>query len=144
MENRTTTSVSVPGLEDGGLGEAADVVGDDEGAERATTFGVGLALRDALAVEVGHLLNQIEVLQQDGTVGTDGERMLLAGDGDAGVGGGGWPRLRGAHRVSFHVRSSRQDRDGTGADSRNSAPALLDRSAGSLRRVADESRYGEM
>ena len=51
---------------------------------------MGLALGDALAVEVGHLLDQIEVLEQDGTVGTDGERVLLTGDGDAGVGGSGW------------------------------------------------------
>ena len=77
-----------PGREDGRLGVRADVAGDLEDAEGSAALGMGLALGDALAVEVRHLLNQVEVLEQDGAVGADGEGMLLAGDRDPGVGGG--------------------------------------------------------
>ena len=73
------------GLEDRGAGVGADVVGHLERAERAAALGVRLPLRDALAVEVGHLLEQVVVLQQDRPVRADGQRMLVAGDGDSGV-----------------------------------------------------------
>jgi hypothetical protein len=59
-------------------------------AERATALGARLALSDALPVEGGHLLDQVEVLEQDGAVRTDGERVLLAGDGDACIRRRGW------------------------------------------------------
>lgn len=49
-----------------GLGVFADVVGDGEGAVSAGAFGMHDALRDALAVEMLELFNQVEVLQQDG------------------------------------------------------------------------------
>ena len=78
-------------LEDGGLGDWTDIVRDDEGAEGATTFGMGLTLRDPFPIEVGHLLNEVEVVQDDRAVGPDGERVLLAGDRDAGIGRGRWP-----------------------------------------------------
>ena len=65
-------------LEDRGFGELADVLGDLEVAEGAAALGVGLPLRDALPVEVGHLLDQVVVLQQDRAVGSDGQRMLDA------------------------------------------------------------------
>src|SRR3954452_8434010 len=60
--------------------------------ERAAALGVRLALRDALPVEVGHLLDQVEVVEHDRAVGPDGQRMVVAGDRDTGVRGGG-PRL---------------------------------------------------
>jgi hypothetical protein len=94
VENRISVSVRVAGvrarggLEDGGLGVRADVVRHLEVAERAAALGVGLALGDALAVEVGHLLDEVVVLQQDGAVGADGQRVFVAVDGDACVGGG--------------------------------------------------------
>ncbi len=68
-----TVSVLVPRLEYGGLGVGADVLGDLEVAEGAAALGVGLALRDALPVEVRHLLDQVVVLQQDRAVGADGQ-----------------------------------------------------------------------
>ena len=77
------------GLEDGGLGVLADVLGDLEAAEGAAALGVGLALGDPLPVELRHLLDEVVVLQQDRAVGADGERVLVAGDADAGIGRGG-------------------------------------------------------
>ena len=62
------------GLEHRRLGVGTDVVGHLEVAERAAALGVRLALRDALPVEVRHLLDQIVILQQDRTVRADGER----------------------------------------------------------------------
>jgi hypothetical protein len=44
-------------------------MGHDEAAEGATTLGVGLALGYAFAIEVGHLLYEVEILQEDGPVG---------------------------------------------------------------------------
>src|SRR5690242_1995723 len=46
-----------------------------------------LALGDALAVEVRHLLDQVLVLEQDRPVGSDGEGELVAGNRGAGVRG---------------------------------------------------------
>ena len=77
------------GLEHRRLGVGADVVRHLEVAERAAALGVRLALRDPLAVEVGHLLDQVVVLEQDRAVGTDGQRMLVALDRRAGIGRGG-------------------------------------------------------
>jgi hypothetical protein len=42
-------------------------------AERATSLGVRLTLRDSLPVEVRHLLDEVVVVQDDRTVWTDGE-----------------------------------------------------------------------
>ena len=61
------------GLQEPGLGVGADVLGDLELAEGSAAFGVGLAFRNALPVEVGHLLDQVVVLQQDGSIGSDGQ-----------------------------------------------------------------------
>ena len=49
------------------------------------TLGVGLPLDDALPVELRHLLDQVVVLEQQRTVGPDGQRVLVARDADAGV-----------------------------------------------------------
>jgi len=75
-----------PGLEHRSAGEPADIGGHLEVAEGTRSLGVGLTLGDTLPVEVGHLLNQIVVLQQDGAVRTDGQRMLVTGDRDTGIG----------------------------------------------------------
>ena len=77
-----------PGLQECGLGVGADICGHFEMAEGATALGMRLALRDPLAVEVRHLLDQIVILQQDGAVGTDGQGMLVAVDRYPGVRGG--------------------------------------------------------
>jgi hypothetical protein len=65
-----------------------DVAGDLEVPEGAAALGVGLALGDPLAVEVGHLLDQIVILQQDRAVWPHGERMLIALDQRARIGSG--------------------------------------------------------
>ena len=71
-----------------GSGVFADVVGHFEVAERATALGMRLAFRDAFPVELGHLLDQVVILQQDRTVGADRQRLFVTGCGDARVGGG--------------------------------------------------------
>ncbi len=70
-------------------GVGAHVPGDPEGAERPAALGVRLALRDPLPVEIGHLLHQVVVLQQDRAIRSDGQRMLHAGDGRTAVRRGG-------------------------------------------------------
>jgi hypothetical protein len=42
-------------------------------AERPTTFGMRLAFWDPFPVEVGHLLDQVVILQQDRAVRADGQ-----------------------------------------------------------------------
>jgi hypothetical protein len=79
-------SVLTPGWNNAAFGVLADVLGHLETAERAASLGVRLAFRSALPVEVRHLLNEVMILQQDGAVGADGERVLIAGDWNAGVG----------------------------------------------------------
>ncbi len=88
------------GLEHRRLGVPADVVGHLEVAERAATLGVRLPLRDALPVEVGHLLDQVVVLQQDRAVGADGQRVFDAGYRGAGIGG---------RELLSHIGSSPRD-----------------------------------
>jgi hypothetical protein len=56
-----------------GLGERTDVVGDLEASKGAAALGVWLAFGDAFAVERGHLLDQIVIVQQDRSVGADGQ-----------------------------------------------------------------------
>ena len=93
------------GLEDRRLRELADVGGDLEVAERATPLRMRLAFGDPLPVEIRHLLNQVVVLQQDGAIGTDGQRVLVAGHRDPGV--------RGC-RICFVVRHGRPLCSGVG------------------------------
>jgi hypothetical protein len=56
-----------------GFGEGTDVVGDLEAPKGAAALGVGLAFGDAFAVERGHLLDQVVIVQQDRSVGADGQ-----------------------------------------------------------------------
>ena len=85
------------GLEYRRLGVGADVVRHHEMPERAAALGVRLPLRDALTVEVGHLLDQVVVLEQNRAVGAHGQRVLVALDQRAGIGRG---RLDVCHRHS--------------------------------------------
>ena len=59
------------GLENGGLGVGTDVLRHLEMAEGARAFRVGLALGNMLAVEVGHLFDQVVILQDDGAIRAD-------------------------------------------------------------------------
>ena len=83
------------------LGVFRDVARHGEMAERARALGVGLALRDALPVEIRHLLDEVVIVQNDRTVGTDRERMFETLDGGAPVCGGGASAL-----VVRHVGTS--------------------------------------
>ena len=44
-----------------------------------------LTFGSPLPVPVRHLLDEIVILQQDRAIGADGERVLIAGDGNAGI-----------------------------------------------------------
>ena len=59
---------------------------DAADGERAEPLGVRLPLGDPLPVEVGHLLDEVEVMQQDRAVGADGKRVLLTRDRDTRIG----------------------------------------------------------
>jgi hypothetical protein len=64
-------------------------VGDDQFAERTAALGVDDALWNALAVEVGELLDQVVVVEQDGALRARGEGFVVADDGNSEVVGGG-------------------------------------------------------
>ena len=66
---------------------ARHVVGDREGAVRRRALGVHHALRDALAVEMLHLLQKLHVLHEQRAARPRGQGILVIGDGRA-VGGG--------------------------------------------------------
>src|SRR6185437_15644511 len=66
-----------------------DIFGGLEYAERARALGMRLALGDLLAVEVGHLLEEMHIMEQKGAIGTDRERLTVARSRRAGAGCGG-------------------------------------------------------
>lgn len=74
--------------EEVGEREVGDVVGALEEAFRAGPPRVDDALRDALAGEVGDLLDEVVVLEEDGAAGADGEGLVVVPYRSAGVGGG--------------------------------------------------------
>ena len=80
-------------------GEGAHILHDLERPERTTAVRVRLAFRNALAVEIRHLLDQVVILQQQRAVRPDRQRLLIACDGHASV-GGGWPRFLCGHAGS--------------------------------------------
>jgi hypothetical protein len=53
---------------------------------RRATLSTDVSIRACAPVEIGCLIDQIELLEQDGPHGPDGERMLLARHRDTGVG----------------------------------------------------------
>ena len=77
------SAVRAPWRRKSALRELADVVGDLEEAEGAAALGVHDPLGHALAVEVGHLLDQVVVLEQDRPVRAGGERVVVARRRDA-------------------------------------------------------------
>ena len=82
-------------------GVFADVVGNREGAVSAPALGMHDALGDALAVVMGHLLDQLPVLHQYRAARACGQAVLIIGNRRAGSGGviGAF-----AHGNSFLVR----------------------------------------
>ena len=88
-------------------------MGDDQLAERTATLGVDDALRDALAVELRELLDEVVVVQEDGTLRSGGERFVVAGDGNSEVVGGGALCFRHGKASRLHrVRVYRWGRTG--------------------------------
>ena len=75
-------------LEQRRLGVARDVLGRLEHAERAGALGMRLALRNLLAVEMRHLLEEMDVVEHDGAVRADRKRVAVAWRWRAGAGGG--------------------------------------------------------
>jgi hypothetical protein len=75
------------GLEYRGLREGADIGVHLEVTERAATLGVHVALRHPLTVEVGHLADEVVVVEKERPVGADGEREGIAGRRSAGFRG---------------------------------------------------------
>jgi len=73
--------------EEARLRELRDVLGDLEEAVGAGPLGMHDPLRDALAVEVLHLLDDVVIVQHRRPAGADGQRVLVACGGDPGVGG---------------------------------------------------------
>jgi hypothetical protein len=69
-EKRASTSVYVSGWKTAARGAGADVLRNLEVAESPRVPGVGLAVRNHLPVEVGHLLHEDVVLAKDGAVGS--------------------------------------------------------------------------
>ncbi len=88
-----------------GVREAADVVGHLEVAVGAGAAGVHDALRDALAVEAGELLDEVLVLDQEGAADAGGSGVLVVGDRGAGLGGEHALRHRGPS-VALQTRGS--------------------------------------
>lgn len=76
-KNRSSLSNLV---QEGGLGVASHVVGHFKVAVSTGALGMDDTFGDALAIKVGQLVNEMVVLEEDGTVGTDGERVLVIGD----------------------------------------------------------------
>ncbi len=89
-----------PQLEDPSLRVLGHVVRHLEMTKASAAFGVRLTLGDALPVEVRHLLDEVVIVQDDGAIRADGERVFVAGDGSSGVGGGGFALVLIAHLVT--------------------------------------------
>ena len=70
-----------------------------EELEGAAALGVDDALRDALAVEVGQLLDQVHVVDADAALGAGGDGVLLGGNGGAVEAGGGTGGGSGVHAL---------------------------------------------
>jgi hypothetical protein len=61
----------------GGPRIPAHVVGDLKMTEGAAAPGMRLTLRDAFAIEVRHLLDQIMIVEDDRAIRADSERVLV-------------------------------------------------------------------
>ena len=77
------------GVKELGLAELGDVVGHFEITMSTSTLGVDDSLRDSFTVEVGQLVDKVEVLEKDRAVFASEERILVVVDGSTGRGGQG-------------------------------------------------------
>src|ERR1700733_1592541 len=89
---------------------------------------------DPLPVEVRHLLDEVMVLQQDRAIWPDGERVLIAGDWNAGIG------CRGVAAVVRHDSASVMfaDKGGNGFATSSSRAILT---SGETRSAPDHCQF---
>lgn len=87
-------------LEHRRLGIGTDILRDLEMAEGAGALGVRLPLRNPLAIEIRHLLDQVVILQNDGAIRPHGEGVFVTGYRDTGIVG------RAVLVVFFHCAGS--------------------------------------
>ena len=64
----------------------SDIVGDLKITVGASTLSVDNSLGDSLTGEVSKLVEEVEVLSEDGATGASGHRVLVVVDGGAGAG----------------------------------------------------------
>mmetsp|Transcript_39289 Transcript_39289/g.51410 ORF Transcript_39289/g.51410 Transcript_39289/m.51410 type:complete len:217 (-) Transcript_39289:43-693(-) len=72
-------------VHEGGLTEGRDVVGDFDVSVGTSALRVDDSLGDSLAGEVSELVEEVEVLGEDGAAGTSRHRVLVVVDGGAGA-----------------------------------------------------------
>src|SRR5690606_31272270 len=87
--------------EEGRPGVSRNVLGSFEYAERASAFRMRLTLGHFLAVEVRHLFEEMDVMQDDRAISTNGQRIAVADRRRAGARGG-----RSSRFVSSHLWNS--------------------------------------
>jgi hypothetical protein len=100
-----------PLLEEVSTGVPGDVLGDGEFTEGAGALGVDVALGDALTVEVGVLLDEVDVRQGDRALLADSHRVFLGGDGRT-IGVGGMPGVGADAAVGDLLRAGGAARSG--------------------------------
>lgn len=91
-------------LEDLGAAVLCDVVRDLEVAEGSAALGVHHALRNALAVKVRHLVEEVNILQQDWAALADSLRCGFHSDwSSTGGGSDAWSALRNMKRSRYAI-----------------------------------------
>src|SRR5690606_1441540 len=106
-----------------------DVLGDDEFAERAAALGVHDTLGYPLAVGMCELLEQVVVVEQDRALGTGGQRLVVAGDGDTDVVRG----VTGIRHGDLRIRVFRVSGHEAGGSTREGAGPPVERVGASRR-----------
>ena len=79
------------------------VIGNFEESMGCGTLGVHNSLGDSLTGEVSELVEEMEVLSEDGATGTSGHRVLVVIDGSTRAGGDNGTLV--GHAVEFFVES---------------------------------------
>lgn len=91
-------------LEDLGAAVLRDVVRDLEVTEGSGALGVHHALRNSLAVKVRHLVEEVDILQQDRTALSDSLRCGFHADWrSTGGGSDAWSALRNMKRFRYAI-----------------------------------------
>jgi hypothetical protein len=105
VEKRRKVGLLADGLKQLGAGVVGDVAGNGEGTVGARAFGVHTTLRNVFAVEVGELLDQVEIVEQQRAARAGGTGILVIGYRCAAGGGEIW--LMGSSSVSLELPANR-------------------------------------